>query len=207
VQKETACFVYSAVRLDEVGRKNMTVTADTHADEQVIATTQRWLERVVIGLNLCPFARAVFARNQIRYLVSSAESPDLLLADLSSALRELQASDSDRIDTVLLIHPQVLQDFFDYNQFLEQTDTALDELDLQGEIQIASFHPLYQFAGTGVDDIENCTNRSPYPMLHLLRERSVERAVAAYPDTAKIFERNIETLRELGRLGWLRLQD
>lgn len=185
----------------------MTVTADTHADEQVIATTQRWLERVVIGLNLCPFARAVFARNQIRYIVSSAESPDLLLADLSSALRELQASDSDRIDTVLLIHPQVLQDFFDYNQFLEQTDSALDELDLQGEIQIASFHPLYQFAGTGVDDIENCTNRSPYPMLHLLRERSVERAVAAYPDTAKIFERNIETLRELGRLGWLRLQD
>ena len=185
----------------------MTVNADTHSDEQVIATTQRWLERVVIGLNLCPFARAVFARNQIRYIVSRADSPDLLLADLSSVLRELQASDSDRIDTVLLIHPYVLQDFFDYNQFLEQTDTALDELGLYGEIQIASFHPLYQFAGTTPDDIENCTNRSPYPMLHLLREQSVERAVAAYPDTAKIFERNIETLRELGHVGWLRLQD
>jgi len=185
----------------------MTISADTHSDEYVIATTQRWLERVVIGLNLCPFARAVFARNQIRYIVSSADSQDLLLADLSSALSELQASDSERIDTVLLIHPHVLQDFFDYNQFLEQTDAALDELDLRGEIQIASFHPLYQFAGTAPDDIENCTNRSPYPMLHLLREHSVERAVAAYPDTAKIFERNIETLRELGHVGWLRLQD
>ncbi len=185
----------------------MTLDADTHSDEHVIAMTQRWLERVVIGLNLCPFARAVFARNQIRYIVSSADSPELLLADLSSVLRELQASDSDQVDTALLIHPQVLQDFFDYNQFLEQADTALDELDLHGEIQIASFHPLYQFAGTAPDDIENCTNRSPYPMLHLLRERSVERGVAAYPDTAKIFERNIETLRELGYAGWLRLQE
>ncbi|QBB72071.1 DUF1415 domain-containing protein [Pseudolysobacter antarcticus] len=185
----------------------MTTIADPNTDEHVVAVTQRWLQRIVIGLNLCPFARAVHARNQIRYIVSSADSPDLLLADLSSALRELQASDSDQIDTVLLIHPHVLQDFFDYNQFLEQTDAALDELDLQGEIQIASFHPLYQFADTAPDDIENCTNRSPYPMLHLLRERSVERAVAAYPDTAKIFECNIETLRSLGHAGWQRLLD
>lgn len=185
----------------------MTVNADTHADEHVIAMTQRWLERVVIGLNLCPFARAVFARNQIRYIVSSTDSADLLLADLSSALRELQASASNQIDTVLLIHPHVLQDFFDYNQFLEQADSALDELELHGEIQIASFHPRYQFAGTAPDNIENGTNRSPYPMLHLLRERSVERAVAAYPDTAKIFERNIEILRELGHAGWQRLLD
>jgi hypothetical protein len=185
----------------------MTAMADPRTDEHVVAATQRWLQRVVIGLNLCPFARAVHATNQIRYIVSSADSPDLLLADLSSALRELQASDSDRIDTVLLIHPYALLDFFDYNQFLEQTDTALDELDLQGEIQIASFHPHYQFTGTAPDDIENCTNRSPFPMLHLLRERSIASAVAAYPDTAQIYERNIETLRELGHAGWQSLQD
>ena len=181
--------------------------ADSAEEDEVLASTRRWLERVVIGLNLCPFAKAVFVRNQIRYIVSAATTSDVLYAELLHALSDLHASDSDEVDTLLLIHPQVLQDFFDYNDFLAQADLAIDELGLHGEIQIASFHPRYQFADSVSDDIENYTNRSPYPMLHLLREKSVERAVAAYPDTARIFERNKHTLRELGHSGWRRLHE
>jgi hypothetical protein len=159
----------------------------------------------VIGLDLCPFARAVHSREQIRWVVSGAATPEELLADLLGELRTLADADPAAIDTTLLIHPSVLGDFLDYNDFLGVADAALADLGLQGTLQIASFHPRYQFAGTAPDDVENCTNRSPYPILQLLREASVERAVAAFPDAAAIYEKNIATLRRLGVEGWRRL--
>jgi hypothetical protein len=171
----------------------------------ILQETRAWLEKAVIGLNLCPFAKPVHVAGRIRYAVSQAETPEELLADLLVELRALAGADPEEIETTLLIHPGVLTDFFDYNDFLDVADDALNELDLAGEIQIASFHPLYQFAGSGPDDIENFTNRSPYPMLHLLREESVDRAVEAFPETEKIYESNMETLRALGREGWRRL--
>ena len=174
-------------------------------DEEVIAATRAWLERAVIGLNLCPFAKAVHVKNQIRYAVSAAQTPGDLLADLVTELRILQAADPSEIDTTLLVHPRVLSDFLDYNDFLEVAEAAVAGEGLEGEIQLASFHPQYQFAGTRPEDIENCSNRSPYPTLHLLREASIERAVAVFPDARQIFERNIETLRRLGHDGWRRL--
>lgn len=169
----------------------------------VIAATRRWVERAVIGLNLCPFARAVADR--IRYRVSAATSADELLADLEAELRLLHETDARRIETTLLIHPRVLQDFLDFNDFLDVADAALDALGLTGVLQIASFHPHYRFAGTVEQDIENYTNRAPYPTLHLLREASVARGVAALGDPASIYERNIETMRRLGHAGWARL--
>lgn len=171
-------------------------------DEEAIAATRRWLERAVIGLNLCPFAKAVHVKQQIRYVVSAAQTPDELLRDLLRELEVLAEANPDLVDTTLLIHPQVLQDFLDYNDFLEVVDAALEEVDLNGELQVASMHPQYQFEGTAQDDIDNYTNRSPYPTLHLLREASVERAVAAFPEADKIFDKNIETLRRLGTQGW-----
>jgi hypothetical protein len=174
-------------------------------DEEVVAATRDWLERAVIGLNLCPFAKVVHVKNQIRYAVSAAQTPEDLLADLITELRTLQAADASEIDTTLLVHPRVLGDFLDYNDFLELAEAAVAGEGLEGEIQVASFHPQYQFAGTRPGDIENCSNRSPYPTLHLLREASIERAVAVFPDASQIFERNIETLRRLGHVGWRRL--
>jgi hypothetical protein len=174
-------------------------------DDAVIAATRRWLERAVIGLNLCPFAKAVHVKGQIRYAVSAARSVDALVEDLMAELRALEAADPAAVDTALLIHPHVLGDFPDYNEFLDVADTLLDELGLTGVIQIASFHPQYRFANTAPDAIENYSNRSPYPMLHLLREDSVERAVTTYPDVADIPERNIVTLNRLGLDGWREL--
>lgn len=173
--------------------------------EEIIAATQDWLEKAVIGLDLCPFARAVHVRNQIRYVVSDAETPEDLLADLNRELWALTTADPEAIDTTLLIHPRIFNDFLDYNDFLDDAEAAVALLDLEGVIQVASFHPQYQFAGTGPNDVENFTNRSPYPMLHLLREASVERAVAAFGDASEIFEKNIETMRRLGPEGWRRL--
>jgi hypothetical protein len=147
----------------------------------------------------------VHVREQIRYVVSGAETPAALLAELREELRHLVAADPERIETTLLIHPRALTDFLDYNDFLGVADEAVEDLGLAGVLQIASFHPRYQFAGTGPDDVENYTNRSPYPMLHLLRESSVERAVAAFPDAAGIYEKNIATLRRLGAQDWRRL--
>jgi hypothetical protein len=170
--------------------------------ENIIAATQKWLEKAVIGLNLCPFAKAVHVKKQIRYVVSAAQDEESLHADLMAELQFLANADPEQVDTTLLIHPHALADFLDYNDFLDVADATLDELDLAGTLQIASFHPDYQFADTREDDIENYTNRSPYPMLHLLREDSVERAVAAFPDAASIFEKNMETMRTLGKPGW-----
>lgn len=171
----------------------------------VIAATQKWLEKAVIGLNLCPFAKAVHVRQQIRYVVSDATTPEQLLEELMKELELLAEANPDKIDTTLIIHPQVLGDFEDYNEFLDVADAALEDMDLAGVLQVASFHPDYQFADTDRNDIENYTNRSPYPTLHLLREDSVERAVDAFPEAEAIFEKNIETMTALGHDGWDKL--
>jgi uncharacterized protein len=173
--------------------------------EEILAATKQWLEKAVIGLNLCPFAKAVYLKDQIRYVVSRAATPEDLLAELTAELQALVAADPLETDTALLIHPLVLVDFLEYNAFLGAADAAVAELELEGVLQVASFHPHYQFAGSDPEDIANYTNRSPYPMLHLLREASVDRAVAAFPEAAEIYERNIATLRLLGREGWKRL--
>lgn len=170
-----------------------------------VEDTVRWLERAVIGLNLCPFAKAVHVKQQIRYVVSEAKTLDDLAEDLVTELNFLAEASTEKVDTTLLIHPHVLNDFLDYNDFLDVADAIVDELKLTGEIQVASFHPQYQFADTEVDDITNFTNRSPYPTLHLLREASVEKAVAAFPEAKDIFEKNMETMRELGGTGWQKL--
>ncbi len=171
----------------------------------VIEATQQWLVKAVIGLNLCPFAKAVHVKNQIRYLVSSASTPEALIQDLISELNFLAESDPAKVDTTLLIHPQVLTDFLDYNDFLDVVDEAIEELELGGVIQVASFHPDYQFEGTEPDDIENFTNRSPYPTLHLIRESSLDEAIQAFPEAEQIYDANIATLRRLGHEGWKKL--
>jgi hypothetical protein len=173
--------------------------------DEIIAATRRWLERAVIGLNLCPFADSVYRGHRVRFQVSEQRSAAALLEDLRTELLLLQAADPTQCETALLIHPWVLNDFIEYNEFLEVCDAAVADLELEGELQVASFHPQYQFADTQPQDIENYTNRSPYPMLHLLRESSVERAVAAVGDTDEIYLRNIRTLRQLGHAGWQQL--
>jgi uncharacterized protein len=175
-----------------------------HTDE-IISATRRWVEKSVIGLNLCPFAENPYRGDRVRFYVSEQRSAVGLLAELRSELQALAAADPQKQETTLLIHPWVLADFMEYNDFLEACDAAVSELDLEGELQVASFHPRYQFAGSQPDDIENYTNRSPFPMLHILREASVERAIAAVGDTEEIYRRNIRTLRALGHEGWKRL--
>lgn len=166
----------------------------------VVAATRTWLKDAVIGLNLCPFAREVYVAERIRYVVSPAADPQALRAQLADELRLLPTLDPAATETTLLIHPRVLGDFLDYNDFLDLAEATLAELGLEGVLQIASFHPLYQFAGTEPGDVTNRTNRSPYPMLHILREASVTKAVAGYPDADKIPERNIATMRRLAGL-------
>ncbi len=170
-----------------------------------IEATQHWLEKAVIGLNLCPFAKAEHVHGRIRYCVSEAKNQDTLYEDLKRELLALQAAGPAVCETTLLIHPHVLQDFLDYNDFLDVADDVLQDLELDGVLQIASFHPLYQFAGTDADDITNFSNRSPYPTLHILREASVEKAVKAFPEAEHIFERNMETLHKLGHAGWAKI--
>jgi len=192
-----------AIRLRVIGlalRRRMVISND-----EIIAATSRWLEKSVIGLNLCPFAESVYRGGRVRFRVSEQRSASALLEDLRSELTHLNEADPRRCETTLLIHPWVLADFIEYNDFLEVCEATVAELGLEGELQVASFHPQYQFAGTQSGDIENYTNRSPYPMLHLLREASIERAVAALPDTDEIYLRNIRTLRGLGHEGWRRL--
>ena len=180
--------------------------ADTLTEKQIIAYTSAWVAQVVIGLNLCPFAKPVHTKGQIDYFLSHARDETTLAADLRLAMQRLIASTPDSMDTCLLIHPWVLSDFFDYNNFLDIADEILDELELIGVLQIASFHPHYQFAGTTEDDVTNCTNRSPFPMLHLLREESLDKATAALPDANVIVDRNLNTMITLGHEGWNRLQ-
>jgi uncharacterized protein len=170
--------------------------------DDIIASTQRWLERAVIGLNLCPFAKAEHVHGRIRYCVSAAVEPSALLLQLEQEIVFLLAQEPSKVETTLLIVPHMLADFLDYNDFLDEADAMLEHADPEAQLQIASFHPQYQFGGTAPDDMENYTNRSPYPMLHLLREDSVEKAVDSFPDAASIYERNIATLQKLGLEGW-----
>jgi hypothetical protein len=172
------------------------------SEEDVIAATREWIEKAVIGLNLCPFAKAVYVKNQVRYVVSTAPHLDGLLEDLDRELDFLAAADPADVDTTLLIHPTLLEDFLDFNDFLQIAEAAVGEHGLDGVIQVASFHPRFQFEGTAPDDIGNYTNRAPFPTLHLLREASIERAVAAFPEAETIYQRNIETLERLGHAGW-----
>lgn len=174
-------------------------------DDEVIAQTKLWLEKAVIGLNLCPFAKGVHIKDQIRYFVSHATTPEELIKDLVAELEVLAEANPDKIDTTLLIHPFVMQDFLDYNDFLEVADATLEELDLDGILQVASFHPQYQFEDAAPDDIDNYTNRSPFPTLHLLREDSIDKAVEAFPEAEQIYEKNMQTLRALGHEGWKKL--
>jgi hypothetical protein len=185
----------------------MTADADSlNPDDLVAARTRAWLRRAVVGLNLCPFARAVDAKDQVRYVVSRATDPETLLATLCDELQRLADTDPAVVDTTLLIHPGVLTDFADFNDFLDVADAAVEDLGLEGVLQVASFHPGFQFADTEPDDVTNATNRSPYPTLHLLREDSVDRAVAAFPEAEAIFERNMERLEALGAAGWAAVQ-
>ncbi len=169
-----------------------------HSENFFIVATTAWLERVVIGLNLCPFAKAVHVKRQIRYFVSEARQRVALLRDLKRELLLLATADPEVIESTLLIHPDVLNDFDEYNDFLADCDLAIVELELHGVIQIASFHPQYQFAGTKLNDVTNYSNRSPFPTLHLLREESVTRAVDTFPDASAIYDKNMATLKKLG---------
>jgi hypothetical protein len=171
-------------------------------DEQVLEKTRHWLEKAVIGLNLCPFAKAVYTKNQVRLVVSHARHADDLLEDLDRELDLLVATPASEIDTTLIIHATLFEDFLDFNDFLEVADGVVGEHELEGVVQLASFHPGFQFEGTEVDDISNYTNRAPFAMLHLLREDSVARAVEAFPEAEAIFEQNISTLEKLGISGW-----
>jgi len=181
-------------------------TADLNADDDaIVAATRRWVERAVIGLNLCPFAKAVVVKEQVRFVVSGATTPEALLEQLMNELQDLADTDPEQVDTTLLIHPFVLNDFLDFNEFLDVADAAIEDMKLDGDIQVASFHPDYQFADTDVNDIANYTNRAPYPILQLLREESIDRAVEAIPEAAEIFEKNIDTLERLGHEGWDKL--
>ena len=173
---------------------------------RVVQDMRTWLERAVIGLNLCPFAKSVHVKGQVHYVVSLSTEPRALREELVRELMALHAADPELRDTTLLMAPLCLQDFLDFNDFLVEADAALDELGLEGELQIASFHPQFQFAGTLPDDITNYTNRAPYPTLHLLREASIDRAVQAFPEAEMIYEKNMQTLEQLGHAGWAALK-
>ena len=170
------------------------------------AETLAWVDRAVIGLNLCPFARAVRVKGQIRCVVSDTTGTETLLRTLCDEAQRLRDTDPALCDTTLLVHPRVLVDFADHNDFLDVAEAALAEMGCDGELQLASFHPDYQFADTEPDDVSNATNRSPYPTLHLLREASIDRAVQAFPEAEAIYEFNLRTMEALGRAGWQALQ-
>ncbi len=172
------------------------------SEEEILAATRHWLEKAVIGLNLCPFAKAVYVKNQVRLVVSRARHADDLLEELDRELDLLVATPAEEIDTTLLIHATLFEDFLDFNDFLEVADGVVEEHGLEGVIQLASFHPRFQFDSTEPDDISNYTNRAPFAMLHLLREDSVEKAVEAFPEAEAIFEENIKTLEKLRHAGW-----
>jgi len=166
-------------------------------DDKITESVQNWMETFIIELNLCPFAKKELVDNKVLFTVTDAKTEDQLLESLQTELERLNNNAS--IETTLLIHPQVLQDFYEYNQFLSLADCLLLDLNLAGIYQIASFHPDYQFSGTNPDDVENYTNRSPFPMLHLLREDSLEKAIGKYPNVDQIPVRNIELMKSIGR--------
>lgn len=180
----------------------MTSTAPVPSDEQVLADTRRWIERAVIGLNLCPFAKAVYVKEQVRLVVSRARHLDGFLDDLDRELELLKSTPAEEVDTTLLIHPTLFPDFLVFNDLLDVVDEVLEEHELDGVLQVAPFHPDFRFEGTEPDDVTNATNRAPYPTLHLLREDSVERATASGDSADTIVARNLDSLRRLGADGW-----
>ena len=182
-----------------------TSTELSYPEDIVIADTVRWLEKAVIGLNLCPFAKSVYVKGQIHYVVSQATDAEGVAMDLHRELEALAEISPEKRDTTLLILPHALQEFLDFNDFTELADDLVEELDLGGILQVASFHPMFQFEGTDVDDVTNCTNRAPYPTLHLIREDSIDKAVEAFPEAEMIYERNMQVLQEMGIEGWLDL--
>jgi hypothetical protein len=186
---------------DETTDRKKGETTKPSADE-VIAATRDWLEKAVIGLNLCPFAKAVYVKEQVRYVVSEATHLDGYLEDIDREIEFLAAADPQQVDTTLIMHASLLGDFLDFNDVLDLVDDAVTEHGHEGVLQVAAFHPLWQFADTEPDDIGNFTNRAPFPTIHLLREASVTRAVDAFPEAESIYERNIDTLEKLGLDGW-----
>ncbi|WP_286997320.1 MULTISPECIES: DUF1415 domain-containing protein [Comamonas] len=182
-----------------------TTTELSYPEDIVIADTVCWLEKAVIGLNLCPFAKSVHVKGQIHYVVSQATDAEGVAIDLHRELEALAEISPEKRDTTLLILPHALQDFLDFNDFTELADDLVEELDLGGILQVASFHPMFQFEGTDVDDVTNCTNRAPYPTLHLIREDSIDKAVEAFPEAEMIYERNMQVLQDMGIEGWLDL--
>jgi len=174
-------------------------------DSPALTQTRAWVEHAVIGLNLCPFAKAPQVKGLVRYVQSEATDPAALLSDLMNELQRLAKAPPERLETTLLVHPQVFSDFADFNDFLGVAEDTVADLGLEGVIQVASFHPDYRFEGTTADDITNATNRSPYPTLHLIREDSIDRAVAAFPEAETIYEANMATMERLGPQGWASL--
>ena len=176
-------------------------------DSPALDQTRTWVEQAVIGLNLCPFAKAPQVKGLVRYVQSQATDPAALLGDLIDELQRLFKSPSERLETTLLVHPLVFTDFADFNDFLGVAEDAVADLGLEGVIQVASFHPDYRFEGTTADDISNATNRSPHPTLHLIREDSIDRAVAAFPEAETIYEANMATMERMGPAGWAALAE
>jgi len=174
-------------------------------NDNALARTRAWVDRAVIGLNLCPFAKAPQAKGLVRYALSEARDTEALLANLVEELERLAESSPEQIETTLLVHPWVLQDFLDFNDFLDVADAAVAHLGLDGILQVAPFHPQFQFADSAPGDPGNATNQAPFPTLHLLREESIDRAVQAFPDAGAIFQANIATLQQLGADGWAQL--
>ena len=171
-------------------------------DSPALNQTRAWVERAVIGLNLCPFAKAPQVKGLVRYVESEATDPAGLLTDLMEELQRLAKAPPERLETTLLVHPKVFTDFADFNEFLGVAEDTVADLGLEGVIQVASFHPDYRFEGTAADDITNATNRSPHPTLHLIREDSIDRAVASFPEAETIYEANMATMERLGHNGW-----
>lgn len=174
-------------------------------DASIIEAMQRWVRRAVIGLKLCPFAKSVESHGQVRYIVSRQHRLAGILEDLEREACCLQRAEPALHDTTLLILAEGQAEFLEFHFTVGEAERRLRALKLDGELQLASFHPHYVFADAQPDDIGNYTNRAPWPTLHLLREASIDKAVAAIVDPAEIYERNMQTLRALGAAGWERL--
>lgn len=183
----------------------MSFSSEKNQERTVIDDTQQWLMQAVVGLNLCPFAKAVVTKHLVRYRVCLSPDPGVVLAMLREELQHLASVDEAVLDTTLLMAPFLLPDFFQFNAFLSDCDHVLVDLDLEGVLQIADFHPNYTFAGEDPNGMSHFTNRAPYPTLHLLRESSIDKAVAAYPDASLIYARNMALLEKMGREGWATL--
>lgn len=178
---------------------------DCPADDPVYRDTALWLEKAVIGLNLCPFAKAPYVKGRVRIAVCRAKHLDGFLEALDAELQTLLAAPAAELETTLLVCPTLFDDFLLFNDMLDVAESALADNNAEGVIQIAPFHPDFYFEGTEADDIGNYTNRSPYPTLHLIREDSIAKAAETFADPSEVFERNIALLEKMGHAGWAEL--